>query len=264
MDHSHLFCVLFSSPENKALSRQLAQELQVTLLDNADATTPFRFHYEGTILHLSVYKDNALCGTLVVDFSSPSFSHRLNTSMRINQPLARAVGVKRGFRPLVCDLTAGLGTDGMVLAALGCRVTMVERCLPLYLLLRDGLRRAAEIDRLRAGVERIRIHHMDAARFIETTEPDYDTIYLDPMYPLVRKSARAKLHARLLRIVAGDDYDAPHLLQTALNSPVKRVVVKRGRTIAPLGSQTPAFAVTSKQLRYDVHINPACDTCPPD
>ena len=65
--------------------------------------------------------------SLFIDFTRGPSGYRFQHNLTIHQPLARAVGIKSGFRPDILDATAGMGGDGFVLACLGCRVTMVER-----------------------------------------------------------------------------------------------------------------------------------------
>lgn len=60
-----------------------------------------------------------------------------------NELIARAAGLKSGVRPVVWDLTAGLGRDAFVLAALGCPVLLVERSPQLHAMLADALIRLA-------------------------------------------------------------------------------------------------------------------------
>ncbi|MBF0623017.1 MAG: class I SAM-dependent methyltransferase [Magnetococcales bacterium] len=175
-------------------------------------------------------------------------------------PLARAVGVKGNFMPYVVDATAGLGRDGFQLASQGCKVTMIERSLATYALLENGLQRA-RIDQETALISsRITLIYGDSLDIIhnqndvqnENQKPD--TIYLDPMFPHRKKSALVKKEMRHLRQLAGDDLDAPALLEDALNHAGYRVVVKRPRQAPPLTGPKPAFQLTGKTTRFDVYV----------
>jgi len=64
---------------------------------------------------------------LKVDFTAKALLWRLSKGGGLQQPVARAVGLKSGWRPTVLDATAGLGMDAFILASLGCTVEMVER-----------------------------------------------------------------------------------------------------------------------------------------
>ena len=102
-------------------------------------------------------------GPVRVEFAAGAMAHRLRFGGGRGQPLARAVGIKPGFTPIIWDATAGLGRDGFVLASLGCEVTLCERSAPLAAMLADGLQRAA----LHADIgdwvkRRLRLVHADA------------------------------------------------------------------------------------------------------
>jgi 16S rRNA (guanine1516-N2)-methyltransferase len=196
-------------------------------------------------------------GPVYVDFISGPLAYRLGHGGGRRQLLARAVGLKSGYRPSVLDATAGLGRDGFVLASLGCRVTMIERIPVIGALLEDGLRRALrhpEIDSLIG--DRIRFTVGDSLQLMEqrcqNRQPD--TIYLDPMYPPRMKNAMVKKEMRLLRMIAGNDADAPALLATALGFARNRVVVKRPKSAAPLDGQEPSLVLRGSNSRYDIYL----------
>ncbi|MEO5345479.1 MAG: class I SAM-dependent methyltransferase [Magnetococcus sp. YQC-9] len=173
------------------------------------------------------------------------------------QTLARATGLKPGWRPSILDVTPGLGRDGFVLAALGCRVTFVERSPILHTLIGDGLARARH-NRL-PEAERIMLFLEDGVahltRLIEGHRPD--VVYLDPMHPERLKSALVKKEMRLLRAVVGDDPDADLLLAPALSVARQRVVVKRPRLSPPLANRKADAVVEGRSVRYDLYFSAA-------
>jgi hypothetical protein len=81
---------------------------------------------------------------------------------RLNQPLFRAVGLKKGssYRPRVLDATAGFGEDAWLLASKGCPTLAIERNSVIATLLRDALRRVAEMQPVLA--QRISVLHEDS------------------------------------------------------------------------------------------------------
>ena len=72
-------------------------------------------------------------GRVTIDFSSPDMLYRRKSGH--NEPLGRAVGVKKDLKPRVFDATAGLGRDAFVLADLGCNVELSEVSPVLFFLL---------------------------------------------------------------------------------------------------------------------------------
>lgn len=191
-----------------------------------------------------------------VDFTSDSFLYRLAKGGGRKQPLARAMGLKPGYSPRILDATAGLGRDGFLLAALGCRVTLCERSPILAALLHDGLQRAAADPRLQEIVERIDLQLGDTIRLL----PDLalrerpEVISLDPMFPHRTKSALVKQEMRLVRDLVGEDQDSSELLAVALTHAGKRVVCKRPIQAPPLTGPAPDFAITTPKHRFDVYL----------
>ena len=175
----------------------------------------------------------------------------------LRQPLLKAVGIKRRnpYRPTVLDATAGLGEDAWVLASMGCTVTACERNPVTHALLADGLRRAS--DTAPETTAKIGLHRADGVAFMQgliAAGPDRcpEVVYLDPMFPLGRKTAERKA-MRALRLVSGDDPDADQLLEIALITATRRVVVKRPRLAPPLPGPAPAVIHKGKSLRFDVY-----------
>jgi len=223
----------------------------------ADNTSRFflAFHNGRLQLHDGALPDSA--HPLSVDFLAGRSYYRFLHDRRISQPLAKAVGVKKGVRPTVCDVTAGFGEDGFVLASLGCRVILVERSPVVWALLENGLQRAAAHPLIGPLVaDRISLHLAEATGFLETTDQSFDTIYLDPMYPATKKSALNKQKMRMLRAIVGDDIDSSALIAAAKKAGPSRIAVKRPLRASPLTPEQPAFSITGKSSRFDVYLPP--------
>ncbi len=195
-------------------------------------------------------------GPVYADFAAGAVAHRRRFGGGRNQPLARAIGLRRGATPTVVDATAGLGRDAFVLACLGCVVRLVERSPLIAALLRDGLERAARVPDLGPLVaERLSLTVADGRDYLQELADGQrpDVVYLDPMYPLHQKAALAGKEMRLLRCLAGDDADAPELLAAALATARRRVVVKRPRRAPPLVGPPPGFQIIAPNTRFDVY-----------
>ena len=191
---------------------------------------------------------------LQIDWSSPEMRSRIAAGRK--QPLARAVGIYRHGAQTLLDTTAGLGSDGFTLAALGAEVRLIERQGLVVELLRDAQRRAlASDDRvLREAAGRVRIEHADA-RSLPEAWLAVDVAYMDPMYDNSRRRALPQKSMQMLRQLAGDDLDAEDLLRR-LRRWVPRVVVKRPDRAPPLGDQAPNACFKSSQARFDVYLKP--------
>ncbi len=195
-------------------------------------------------------------GSVSIDFVAGRHAHRRRFGGGRGEPLARAVGLKRGRTPSVVDATAGLGRDGFVLAALGCPMTLVERSPIVSVLLEDALERAGRDPGTAPIAGRINLVCEDAVRYLEALKGDErpDVVCLDPMYPRRTKSALVKQDMRVLRRLVGDDTDSHRLLAVALASARERVVVKRPAAAAALSGTAPAWVISSPNTRFDVYL----------
>ncbi|MBF0369001.1 MAG: class I SAM-dependent methyltransferase [Magnetococcales bacterium] len=255
--------------ETQPHAQALAQALALPWLgemDDTEATKPAPPYTHLLVLtpkglelrHLGQTRQHPL----YIDFVGGRFGHRRRGGGR--QSLARAVGFKGGIKPRVVDATPGLGRDAFLLAALGCRVEMVERSPIIAALLADGLKRAREAPETQK-IARDHLHLVvgDARAYLTNTPTTQrpDVVYLDPMYPHRDKSALVKKEMRWLRELVGNDSDAPQLLAVALESAKKRVVVKRPRLAPPLEGPAPGFIIPGRTTRFDVY--PIANTAEP-
>jgi 16S rRNA (guanine1516-N2)-methyltransferase len=193
-------------------------------------------------------------GPLMVDFVGGAAAHRRLQGGGSGQMIAKAVGIQPGIRPSILDATAGLGRDAFVLAQLGCRVTLVERHPVIAALLADGLQRGNLDAEVAPIIGRMHLHSGNAIDLMNTWagEPP-QVIYLDPMFPHREKSSLVKKEMILLRPLAGDDLDAPALLEAALALATHRVVVKRPRKAPCIPGSQPSYALEGKSSRFDIY-----------
>ncbi len=192
---------------------------------------------------------------LFTDFVGGSSGYRRIHNNTIKQPLARAVGIKKGFRPTIVDATAGMGEDGFVFACLGCQVTLVERSPIIAALLQDGLDRAADnSSTARIVQENMHLIVGDARKVLHSLSHSPYSIYLDPMYPHKTKSALNKKEMRMIRAIVGDDQDAGALFSTSLQYASNRVVVKRPKGAETVTSLSPSHQIEMKNSRFDVYL----------
>ncbi|SHK33203.1 class I SAM-dependent methyltransferase [Halomonas caseinilytica] len=198
---------------------------------------------------------------LAVDFVAGRVAHRRRFGGGRGQLIARACGLGKGVTPSVVDATAGLGRDAFVLASLGAEVLLVERVAAIAALLEDGLARASADPDTAEIAARMRLVHGDAgrdlARRVEESGIAPQVIHLDPMFPHRTKSALVKKEMRLFRELAGDDADAPRLLEAALDVATHRVVVKRPRKAPPIAGPSPRHTLEGKTSRYDLYVHRA-------
>ncbi|MDR5904697.1 class I SAM-dependent methyltransferase [Franzmannia qiaohouensis] len=196
---------------------------------------------------------------LKVDFVGGKAGHRRRFGGGRGQLVAKACGLGKAAAPSIVDATAGLGRDAFVLASLGARVLMIERVAAIAALLEDGLNRAASEPELAEISARLALAHGDAARelaaLVAAAHFSPQVIHLDPMFPHRDKSALVKKEMRIFRELAGDDGDAPRLLEAALDVATHRVAVKRPRKAPPIAGPAPGHAIEGKTSRYDLYVH---------
>ncbi len=188
------------------------------------------------------------------DFVNGAVGYRFRSGASRRDALARAAGFGKGTVPTIIDATAGLGRDAFMLATLGAQVTLLERSRQVHDHLRDALARAAaENPDLAAVVARMTLISGDARELLSGLRAD--AVIVDPMHPPRTNSAEVKQEMRLLRELVGTDPDAFELMQAALATDCKRVVLKWPlRAAALAGLRKPSHSIGGKTVRYDVFM----------
>jgi 16S rRNA (guanine1516-N2)-methyltransferase len=205
-----------------------------------------------------------------VDFTHATLQYRLRTSGK-RQGLGKAVGLDkiRSDRQLhVLDATAGLGRDALLLAHLGCRVTLLEQSPLIHALLDEGCHQARQRGdaQLCATLARMTLQHADARQWLDAVQQGRheqpDVVYLDPMFPVRNKSAKVKKDIALLHELLGAEQDLPSLLRAAQTVAKYRVVLKRPEGKLPVELPEPAFVVAGKTASFAVYTNSSLSSMP--
>ncbi len=242
------------------VTETLAADLQLPIIElpafdspEVDADYGYLLGFVDSTLTLRS-SDPEFAGRLCVDFLDGKLQHRAQSFIK-NQNIAKAVGVKGRFRPSVLDATAGLGKDAYLLASLGCEVSMLERSALIHALLADGLARREVYDAATTAIlERMSLR-LGEFLSLEPGAAQYDVVYLDPMFPERRKSAKVKKDMALMQQLLGHQADASDLLEHARRFAKKRVVVKRAKLSPQLGTVKPDIEFKGSSSRYDVYLS---------
>lgn len=238
---------------------RLSTELKLPLVELSSSSSTgevdnfdYLLSYRAEKLSLQSVSDSK-AGALCVDFLDAKLNYRANSAIR-GQGIAKALGIKGSIRPTVLDATAGLGKDAFLMACLGCEVSMLERSPLVHALLADGLSRGdyygAEVA---AILGRMNLRLGDLLEFAANSQ-QFDVVYLDPMFPSRRKSAKVKKDMALLQNLLGYQSDGAQLLDCAKLFAKKRVVVKRAKLSPYLGSDKPDIEFKGSSSRYDVYL----------
>jgi 16S rRNA G966 N2-methylase RsmD len=238
-------------------------------------------------------KATSMMKPFFVDFCPPPSSRLGQRTSGDSGPdlLTKAVAPRKGTDnnsgATVYDLTAGLGQDSLLIANAGAKmVHMVERDPIVAALLEDALRRLRILsdcgdndDTRRVATElskRLSLEINDGRRVLEnllTAGKELpDIVYLDPMFPVRKKSASVKKNMQVLHsllesqrgVVEADQWaEELELLHAAYQSAKLRVVVKRPINAEPLGGSLSSGLKLSYQTkgsvnRFDVYVkNPS-------
>lgn len=250
--------IAVAAQESTSDAADLAAELAIPLIELRPESAADAAEYD-YLLHLEQGRlelRSTLAefpGALCVDFADAKLHYRAQSAMA-GQNIAKAIGLKGRRGVTVLDATAGLGKDAFLLASLGCEVQMLERSAVVHALLANGLARAESYDAETSAIlSRMRLTRGD---FLEY-EPDsmqFDVVYLDPMFPQRRKSAKVKKDMALLQHLLGSQSDGAQLLEQAKRLAKKRVVVKRAKLSPALGETAPDIEYKGSSSRYDVYL----------
>lgn len=236
----------------------LAKTYSLPLLDpkNISNSSPAYLLYK-SIERLEI-RSTTEKNAIFIDFLAGKHRHRRMQGGGKGQDIAKAIGLHKIKHPSVLDATAGLGGDSFTLATLGCSVTMLERQPCVQALLQDALMRAlASKDQPVIDiVKRMQLLTRDAQDYLQALDKAHypDVIYLDPMFPVRKKSALVKKEMQFFHHIVGDDEDSAALLSLSLSRAKKRIVVKRPRLAEALNKRVADFSITGKTTRYDVYL----------
>ena len=138
--------------------------------------------------------DEPKLGAIAVNFVDGTMAHRRKFGGGRGEAVAKAVGIKGSYLPTVIDATAGLGRDAFVLAAIGCKVQLIERNPVVSALLEDGLKRAYQDPEIGEFMQSrmVLLPFHTISEYATANEVPVDVVYFDPMFPHKQKSALVK------------------------------------------------------------------------
>ena len=196
---------------------------------------------------LSLAKDNMILKVDFMDMLKRTYGNRIYSEL-----LIKAVGKKMlSADTLVLDATAGLGEDAFLLASAGLSVKMYERDEMIAKLLADGLKRAADNEELADIVSRMELVIADSIAAMEEHSIKPDIVYLDPMFPQRNKSGLIKKKFQILQQLESPCDEEERLLNAALNTDAKKIIIKRPLKGEYLAGVKPSYSLKGRAIRYD-------------
>ncbi len=166
--------------------------------------------------------------------------------------LKKALGKSK--EPLyIFDATAGLLSDSMIFVSLGHKVFAVEQSRIIYLLVKDGIRRAEASIPFLNNLKLINANSINAYKEVDTS---FDVIYLDPMYPMlkknIKKSGEISAVGSILEIENLID-DQDFLIKSFMNESFKKLILKRPLKSKKIYSNIN-YQVKGSTTRFDIYI----------
>jgi len=178
-----------------------------------------------------------------VDFNSKQLKFRSQAHLNAELIIKAVLGKKKQPK-LIMDCTAGFGKDSYIMSLTGSKIVAYESNPVMFALLKDGLNRSV--------IENISLRKRDALREIRTT--DCEVIYIDPMYPATKKSAKNNKYMMFLQSFVGHQAEmADNLFTQALQSQTQKIVIKRPVKASYVMNKKPTYQVIGKAARFDVY-----------
>lgn len=206
-------------------------------------------YYDNNILKLSNKNQE-----LFIDFNSNKILNRIDSKSK-KCSVVQAIEGRSKEKLRILDTTAGLGRDTFTLASRGHLVTSIEKDIYIYLLLYDALHRASHIDSISHIAKNITLVNLDSNKYILTTNQVFDCIYVDPMFPPRRKSAKVKQGMQVLHEIAFNDENHNTLLLKNIleTKKAKKIIVKRPIHAELLYNKKPSSQLKGKTNRFDIY-----------
>jgi 16S rRNA (guanine1516-N2)-methyltransferase len=224
----------------------IAKDLSLPLVSNI--SDDYAFFLMQAPEGLSLLRQGKQPAKLTIDFHSRELHYR--RSQGGSELLIKAVGLHKKKGLNILDATAGLGRDAFMMASYHGSVTMIERNPLIALLLEDALARFFKEKQPKFSLKLIK---QDSLSYLTSLIDVPDVIYLDPMFPEKKKSAKVKKDMAFLQQLLMDDFEPEKLLYLALEKVKERVVVKRPNYAGFLGEIKPTYSLIAKANRFDIY-----------
>ncbi len=170
-----------------------------------------------------------------------------------NQLLLKACNNKKREIHSVVDLTAGWGRDSFILATHGQHITMVEQNPVIYNCL-NFLLSIVQHDNTDKVYQQLQLINENSVDYLSFKDVRFaDCLYLDPMFPAHKSSARPGKELQILQLLT-TNLNVDELFELALAKAKYRVVVKRPIHAKTLSEKKPDIVYKEKTIRFDVYL----------
>lgn len=208
----------------------------------------FQYNKDG----LSFVEDSSNPRSILhVDFLKGKLGWRLKRAQHEGN-LKKALG-KKDKKLFIFDATAGLLSDTMIFLSLGHKVVAVEQSKILFCLVNDAIQRARDKIPYLNNLEFLNDNSLLAYK---KQNKVFDAIYLDPMYPIIKKSTKKRGSINNIKQILEIEHlvsDEEEIIDIFMKYNYKKIIVKR-----PLKSEKKYsninYQVKGKTTRFDIYI----------
>lgn len=190
--------------------------------------------------------------TFYHSFATGALARRASQS---NQALLRACNNKNRDIENVLDLTAGWGADSLTLARHGQQITLLEHNALIHAILAYSLHCLPQDQAGATIAGRMSLENIAAETYLRRLGQvrTFDCIFLDPMFPPHKSSAKPAAEMQLLQAMT-ENRDIETCFDLARTRARRRVVVKRPLKAAALKDEKPDIVYREKSIRFDVYL----------
>ncbi len=201
------------------------------------------------------WKDTSQSIKFIHSFTNPTNYQRIDST---NQAILKACSNKQRSIKTILDLTGGWGIDSFVLARRGKQVTLLEQNEVVFSVVSQSLANALLHKHTRDTANHIRALQINSLEFLNTLTSDstYDCIYLDPMFPAHKSTAKPGKDMQLLQKLT-HNIDIEACFELALLKAGNRVVIKRPVKSKPFTDRRVDMSYREKTIRFDVFLTAA-------
>ena len=116
------------------------------------------------------------------------------------------------------------------------------------------MERASILPELEEVVSRMRLHRENSLEGLARMEQAPDLVLLDPMFPARQKSSLIKKKLQLLQKLEIPCPEEAMLLQAAIDSHPRKILIKRPLKGPFLAGVKPHYSLKGKAIRYDCMV----------
>ena len=186
-----------------------------------------------------------------IDFLKGKLGWRLKRSQHESN-LKKALG--KSNAPLnIFDATPGFLSDAMIFLSLGHKVYAVEQSEIIYSLVKDAIRRASTELVFLKNLEFSCGNSLEKYSELESMP---DVIYLDPMYPILKKNQKKSSHIETITFILKEERiecDNEGLIEGFFKKKYQKIILKRPLKFKKKYSNIN-YQVKGSTTRFDIYL----------